>query len=70
MADIKYIPTWQGHLYLAHVVDVCTRSVVGWAMRDDLSTQLVLDALEFAFWRRGDVTGVVHHSDRGVATTP
>jgi putative transposase len=69
VADIKYIPTWQGHLYLAHVVDVCTRAVVGWSMREDLSTQLVLDALEFARWRRGDVAGVVHHSDHGCQYT-
>lgn len=69
VADIKYIPTWEGHLYLSHVVDVCTRAVIGWSMRDDLTTTLVLDALEMARWRRGDVTGVVHHSDRGCQYT-
>lgn len=69
VADITYIPTWSGFLYLAGVVDVFSRMVVGWAMRDDLSTALVLDAVEMARWRRGEVTGVVHHSDRGCQYT-
>lgn len=65
VADIKYIPTWEGRLYLAHAVDVCTRAVVGWQLRDDLSAQLVLDALQMGLWRRTNAAGVVHHSDRG-----
>lgn len=65
VADIKYVPTWEGRLYLAHAVDVCTRAVVGWQLREDLSAELVLDALHMGLWRRREAGGVVHHSDRG-----
>ena len=70
VADITYVPTWVGFLYVAAVVDVFSRLVVGWAMRDDLTTGLVLEAVEMASWRRdGNIEGVVHHSDRGCQYT-
>jgi putative transposase len=64
VADITYIPTWSGFLYLAVVIDAWSRRVVGWGMRSDLTTQLVLDALDMAIWQRNP-NGVVHHSDQG-----
>ena len=65
VADIKYIPTAAGWLYLAAVVDCFSRRVVGWSMRDDLRAQLVVDALEMAVARRRPGPGLVHHSDQG-----
>ena len=65
VADITYVRTWQGWLYLAVVVDTCSRRVVGWSMRNDLRAELVVDALEMAVWRRQPTAGLVHHSDRG-----
>jgi putative transposase len=64
VADITYIPTWAGFLYLAVVLDAWSRRVVGWAMATHLRTELVLDALTMAFQQRrpGDV---IHHSDQG-----
>ena len=64
VADITYIPTWAGFLYLAVVVDVFSRRVVGWAMANHLRTELVLQALNMAIWRRRP-EGVIHHSDQG-----
>jgi putative transposase len=64
-ADITYIPTWSGWLYLAIVLDVYSRRVVGWAMADHLRTELVLDALDMAIWNRRPNPGLVHHSDQG-----
>ena len=64
VADITYIPTWAGFLFLAVVLDVCTRRVVGWAMANHLRTQLVLDALNMALWQRRP-DNVIHHSDQG-----
>ena len=64
-ADITYVPTWQGWLYLAAVVDACSRYCVGWSMRDDLQAELVVDALQMAVTRRRPEAGLVHHSDRG-----
>lgn len=61
VADIKYVGTWAGFLYLASIVDVCSRAVVGWAMRENLQTELVTEALEMALWRR-DVEGGRHPS--------
>ena len=64
VADITYIKTWSGFLYLSVVIDAFSRRVVGWAMASHLKTQLVLDALDMALWnRRPD--GVIHHSDQG-----
>lgn len=65
VADITYVRTWQGWLYVAVVVDTYSRRVVGWSMRDDLHAELVVDALEMAVWRRKPAAGLVHHSDRG-----
>jgi len=64
VADITYIPTWAGFLYLAVVLDVFSRRVVGWAMDTHLRTELVLDALDMAVGRRSPLD-VVHHSDQG-----
>jgi putative transposase len=65
VADIKYVPTAAGWLYLAAVVDCFSRRVVGWSMRDDLRAELVVDALEMAVARRRPRPGLVHHSDQG-----
>lgn len=64
-ADIKEIPTWEGKLYLASVLDCFSRRVVGWSMRDDMQAELVVDALEMAVARRRPDKGLVHHSDQG-----
>jgi len=64
VADITYIPTWAGFLYLAVVLDAFSRRVVGWAMATHLRTELVLDALEMALSQRRP-QDVIHHSDQG-----
>jgi putative transposase len=64
VADITYIPTWSGFLYLAVVLDVFSRRIVGWSMATTLHRQVVLDALNMALWQRRP-KGVVHHSDQG-----
>ena len=64
IADITFIPTWSGFLYLAVVVDVWSRRVVGWSMATHLRTELVLSALDMALWRRRP-DKVIHHSDQG-----
>ena len=64
VADITYVPTWTGFMYLAIVLDVFSRKVVGWAMADHLRTELVLGALNMAIGQRHP-TEVVHHSDKG-----
>lgn len=70
VADITYIRTFSGWVYAAFVIDVFSRMVVGWQVATSLYTDLALDALEMAIWRRrhagGDLTGLTHHSDRGV----
>ena len=68
VADITYVPTQVGFFYLAIVLDVWSRRVVGWAMADHLRTQLVLDALNMAIDRRCP-KGVIHHSDQGCQYT-
>jgi transposase InsO family protein len=65
VADITYVPTWEGWLLLAVVIDAFSRRCVGWSMRDDLQADLVVDALGMAVTRRRPEPGVVHHSDRG-----
>jgi putative transposase len=65
LADITYLPTHEGWLFLAVVLDAFSRRVVGWSMRDDLKSELVVDALAMAVTRRKPPAGVVHHSDRG-----
>jgi len=69
VADIKYIRTREGYLYLAGVTDVFTRAVAGWAMSNTLHTQLVEDALEMAILRRRPRGQVIHHSDQGTQYT-
>jgi putative transposase len=70
VADLTYIRTWSGWVYAAFVIDVYSRLVVGWQLATHLRTDLALDALEMAMWRRrragADLAGLVHHSDRGV----
>jgi putative transposase len=66
VADITYIPTDQGWLYLAGVMDLCSRKIVGWSMADHMQTHLVSDALKMAIARRDPAGGLLHHSDRGV----
>lgn len=68
VADITYVPTWAGFLYLAVVLDAFSRRIVGWAMATHLRTQLVLDALEMAL-HQPRPKGVIHHSDQGVQYT-
>jgi putative transposase len=68
VADITYIPTWTGFLYLAVVLDVWSRRIVGWAMANHLRTELVLDALNMAVSQRRP-TAVIHHSDQGCQYT-
>jgi putative transposase len=65
LADMTSIPTGEGWLYLAAVLDLATRKVVGWAMRDHMRTELTLGALIMAAQRQRPVPGLVHHSDRG-----
>lgn len=65
-ADITYIPTGEGWLYLAGVIDLCTRRIVGWSMADHMRADLVTDALAMAMSRRRPGAGLLHHSDRGV----
>jgi putative transposase len=64
-ADITYIRTWEGWLYLASVMDLYSRAIVGWALVDHLRAELVVDALEMAVARRRPDAGLVHHSDQG-----
>jgi putative transposase len=68
VADITYVPTWAGFLFLSVVVDVWSRRVVGWAMANHLRTELVLDALEMAIQCR-QPDDVIHHSDQGCQYT-
>jgi putative transposase len=65
-ADITFIPTREGWLYLAVVMDLYSRFVVGWAMGERIDSGLTMDALKMAIWRRNPGAGLVHHSDRGV----
>ena len=69
VADITYVPTWAGFLYVAVVVDACSRMVVGWSMAGHLRTELILDALDMAIARRRPADGLVHHSDQGTQYT-
>ena len=65
LADITYVRTWSGWLYLAVVLETFSRRVVGWAMADTLESALVVDALNMALWNRRPRPGLIHHSDRG-----
>jgi putative transposase len=65
VADFTYIWTAEGWLYVAAVIDLFSRRVVGWSMSASMTTQLVTDALVMAIWRRGKPTALLHHSDQG-----
>lgn len=65
VADITYVATWSGFVYVAFVVDVYSRYIVGWRVLKHMRTDLILDALEQALWARGKPKGVTHHSDHG-----
>jgi putative transposase len=70
VADFTYVATWTGMVYVAFVIDVFSRRVVGWRAATTMTTPLVLDALEMALWTRRkdgviDLTGLVHHNDAG-----
>jgi putative transposase len=69
VSDITYVPTLQGWLYLAVVIDLCSRKVVGYAMSDHLRSELASDALAMAIQSRRPDQGLLHHSDRGVQYT-
>ncbi len=64
-ADISYVWTYEGWLYLAIVMDLFSRQIVGWSMDKRMKKQLVLDALATAYWQRKPSEGLLHHSDRG-----
>jgi transposase InsO family protein len=64
-ADITYLWTQEGWLYLAVVMDLCSRKIVGWSMSSRMKAQLVCDALRMAIWQRRPQPGLIHHSDRG-----
>jgi putative transposase len=68
VADLTYVSTWSGFVYVAFVIDVFSRFIVGWRVSNSLHADLALDALEMAIWhrQRQDLTGLIHHSDRGV----
>jgi putative transposase len=69
LADITYCSTWDGWLYAAFIIDVFSRTIVGWQIAPHMRTDLVLDALEMAAWRRNPASGCVHHSDAGAQYT-
>lgn len=64
-ADITYVPTWEGWLFLAVVMDAYSKRIVGWSMRDDIKSDIVVDALGMGTTMRKPDVGLVHHSDRG-----
>jgi putative transposase len=65
VADFTYVATWTGFVYVAFVIDVFARRIIGWRVARSMHAELVLDALEQAIWSRSGIEGVVHHSDRG-----
>ena len=68
VADLTYVSTWSGFVYVAFIIDAFSRSIVGWRVSGSLHAELALDALEMALWvrRNQELAGLVHHSDRGV----
>lgn len=66
LADLTYIPTGEGWLFLAAIIDMATRKVVGWAMRQTLHADIAIDALRMAIERQRPPHGLIHHSDRGI----
>ncbi len=69
LGDITYVPTWEGWLYLAVLLDAHSRRVVGWAMADHLRAELAGDALDMALAARHPAPGLMHHTDRGCQYT-
>ncbi|WP_281168372.1 IS3 family transposase [Agrococcus lahaulensis] len=73
VADITYVSTWSGFVYVAFIMDLFSRAIIGWNVDTTLRADLALDALEHAMWERGrrkhDVRGVIHHSDKGAQYT-
>jgi putative transposase len=65
VADVTYLRTWEGWLYLAAVQDAYSRAIVGWSMADHMRAELVVDALQMAVTRRRPAPGLIHHSDQG-----
>jgi len=65
IADVTYLRTWEGWLYLAAVQDAYSRRIVGWSMADHMRAELVVDALQMAVSRRRPAPGLIHHSDQG-----
>ena len=65
VADITYVRTWEGWLYLAFVLDTYSRKIVGWSMANNLRTELVLEAVNMAIYTRRPSPGLIHHSDKG-----
>jgi putative transposase len=65
VADITFVAAWSGFVYVAFVIDVFSRYIVGWRVSRSLRTDLVLDALEQAIWARKETKNLIHHSDRG-----
>ena len=65
VADITHVATWTGFVYVAFIIDVFSRYIVGWRVSRSMKTELVLDALEQAIWARQDTSNLIHHSDRG-----
>ena len=70
VADITFVATWAGFVYVAFIVDVFARTIVGWRVSRSLHTDLVLDELEQPLWSRTGTDGLVHHSDRGSQYLP
>jgi transposase InsO family protein len=66
VADLSYVATWRGFVYVAFVIDVFSRMIVGWRVSNSLRSDLALDALEQAIWDRNELSDLIHHSDRGV----
>ena len=69
VGDITYVATWEGWAYLATVIDLASRKIVGWSLADHMRTELVEDALTMAFANRAPEKGVIFHSDRGCQYT-
>lgn len=63
VADITFVATWMGFVYVAFIIDVFARYIVGWRVSRSLHTDLALDALEQALWARREIKGLIHHSD-------
>jgi putative transposase len=69
VADITYVPTWSGFGYLATVLDVFSRRIVGWSFAEHMRTELIVDAVDMAIFTRNPPAGVIHHSDQGTQYT-